>query len=112
MLSCLKLSAVIPIAIPLVVMWGVTRIHYAIDDQYVRVLLFGFTIRKIALTDIVGVDTKIVIWNEHWCNRLFVWGRSVRIIRKSGIARSFIITPANRDEVIQQLQERRSVTRG
>ena len=101
------LSAVLlPIPILLVVLWGITQMHYVIDDRFVRVLLWGFTLRKIALTDIEGVDTKVVIWNEHWCNTLFAWGRSVRIRRRTGIAHSFIITPANRDEFIQQLQER------
>jgi len=103
-------EVLLPIAILLVVLWGITRIGYTIDDRYVRVRLFGITLRKIALTDIASVDSKIVIWNEHWCNTLFAWRRSVRICRKTGIARSFIITPANRDEFIRQLQERLGAT--
>jgi len=104
----------LPIAIVVLVLlvWGVMRILYVIDDRYVRVVLFGFTLRKIALTDIELVDTRGPLWNEHWCNTVWAFGRVVRLRRRSGVFRNFIITPANRDEFIRQLNERLSMNRG
>ena len=87
-------------------LWLVTRIRYVIDDQFVRVRLWRWTLRKIALADIMTVDTKMPFWNEHWCNTYWMFGRVVRIRRKTGWIRNFIITPDNRDEFIHQLQAR------
>jgi hypothetical protein len=95
-----------PVSIVLLVLWGITRIGYAIDDRYVRVVLGGATLRKVALADIESVDTKWAAWNEHWCNALLPFGRVVRIRRRSGLIRNFIITPVDRDEFIRQLRER------
>ena len=89
-----------------------TRIRYTIDDQYVRVVLLVLTLRKVELSDIEFVDKRMPLWNEHWCNTFWPWGRTVRIRRKTGFIRNFIISPANRDEFIQQLQERLVANRG
>jgi len=82
----------------------VRHIRYVIDDRFLRVMLGGFTMRKIALSDIEFVDTKTPIWNEHWCNCFIACGRVVRIRRKSGIVRNFIITPKERDLFIEELK--------
>ena len=89
------------------VLWLVTRIRYTIDERHVRVMGGRVTLRKIALADIEFVDTKAPFWNEHWCNCfLGCLGRVVRIRRKSGLIRNFIITPADRDAFIRELRER------
>ena len=64
-------QACCPLALIVVVCWGITRIRYTIDGQHVRVKLFSVTLRKIALADIEFADTKCPLWNEHWCNTFF-----------------------------------------
>ncbi len=86
--------------------WAITRISYVVDDRHLRVILGKFTLRKIALSDIAFVDTAAPLWNEHWCNTVFPGKRVVRIRRRSGWIKNFIITPANRDELIRQIQLR------
>ena len=81
----------------------ICHIRYVIDVACVRVVLGRFTLRKIAITDIAYVDTKGPFWNEHWCNTMWPRGRVVRIRRKTGWIRNFIITPANRDDFLRQL---------
>jgi hypothetical protein len=88
------------------ILWCITRIRYVIDDRHLRVLLFGIMARRIALSDIEKVDTCAPFWNEHWCNTLWPVGRVVRIRRKSGIFRNFIITPKDRDTFIRELKAR------
>jgi hypothetical protein len=87
-------------------LWLITRIRYTIDDQHVRVMLMGLTLRKVALSDIESVDTSAPLWNEHWCNTYWPWGRTVRIRRKTGLIRNFVITPANRGAFVEELRGR------
>lgn len=92
------------ILLPFALLWLVYRIRYAIDDRAVRVLLGKLTLRKIALADIEFADTAAPCWNEHWCNTLWAKGRVVRIRRKSGWFKNFIITPADRDLFLAELR--------
>jgi len=86
--------------------WLVTRIAYVVDDQYLRVMLWRLTLRKVSISDIAFADTATPFWNEHWCNTAFVMKRIVRIRRKTGWIKNFIITPANREEFLRCLQSR------
>ena len=86
--------------------WVITRIAYVVDDRYLRVVLGRVTLRKIALSDIAFVDTATPFWNEHWCNTFFVGKRVVRIRRRSGWIKNFIITPANRHDLLRQIRSR------
>jgi len=94
------------VALVVMLFWLIFRIRYTVDDHHVRVKLFGLTLRKVALSDIEFADTAAPFWNEHWCNTLCACGRVVRIRRKSGWVRNFIITPANRDEFLAELRAR------
>jgi hypothetical protein len=100
------LDVLVPIGLILLMIWLITRISYTISDKHVRVVLLGLTLRKIVLSDIESVDTRSPFWNEHWCNTLWACGRVVRIRRRSGIMRNFIITPVNCDEFIFELRGR------
>jgi hypothetical protein len=95
---------VYPVALVTVMFYLVTRIRYVVDDRHVRVKLFGLTLRKIALADIEFADTVGPFWNEHWCNTFWAFGRVVRLRRRSGLIRNFIITPANRDTFLTELR--------
>ena len=81
-----------------------TRIRYVIDDRYLRVVWFGVTRRKIALTDTESVRTGYDGWNESWSNTLCREGRWVTVRRKSGLFRNFVITPKDRDAFIRELK--------
>ena len=88
------------------VFWMVPKIRYEVDPEFLRVILGPFTMRKIALGDIAFVDTQAPVWNEHWCNCFNARGRIIRIRRKTGMVRNFIITPEDRNAFIASLQER------
>lgn len=95
-----------PVSIVALICLAIAKMRYVIDERHVRVVVGSITLRKIALTDIEFVDTRGAFWNEHWCNCIVPRGRVVRIRRKSGLVRNFIITPANRDEFIADLRDR------
>ena len=85
---------------------AVASLRYLVDDRSVRVVCWGITLRKIALTDIVDISTATPFWNEHWCNTFWPFGRTVCLRRRTGLFRNFIITPKNRDEFIRDLRQR------
>ena len=99
-------AIILPLALVALALWLVTRIRYTIDDRCVRVVLLGVTVRRIALANIESVSTAMRLWNEHWCNTLWPWGRVVCIRRKTGLIRNFIISPANRDAFLQELKSK------
>ncbi len=84
--------------------WAISSMTYRVDQRFVRVMLGRVTLRKVLLSDIAFADTAAPFWNEHWCNTLFARGRVVRLRRKSGWIKNFIITPAARDDFLQQLR--------
>lgn len=85
-----------------------TRIRYIVDDRHVRVKLCALTLRKVALADIEFADTASPFWNEHWCNTFWPFGRTVRLRRKSGLVRNFVITPAHRAAFLAELRSKLS----
>jgi len=95
-----------PFALIALILWLVFRIRYTVDNEYVRVVVFGVTVRRIALSDIEFADTAAPFWNEHWCNTLCACGRIVRLRRKSGLVRNFIITPVDRDAFLAELRSK------
>ena len=93
-------------------LWSVTRIRYTVGGRHLRVQLGKLTLRQIALSDIESVDTRMCFWHEHWFNTFSPFGRIVRIRRRSGLFRNFVITPAGRHEFLGLLQERLAASRG
>ena len=102
----MNLSIWLNVALVITLGCAVASLRYIVDDRYVRVVCWGITFRKIALTDIVNISTDAPLWNEHWCNTILVGGRTVCLRRRTGLFRNFIITPKNRDEFIRDLRQR------
>ncbi len=93
------------------ILYGIHQMQYEIDDCYIRVTWFGFTLRKMALKDIEDVHIEFRFWNEHWTNTLgkFVC-RRVTIPRKSGFVRNFTIAPQDREAFLANLRARLDAT--
>lgn len=78
---------------------------FIIDNAYVRVLFLGIPIRKVALADIEFADRTWKWWNEHYNNTLNP-KRIVRLRRRSGWFRNFIITPPDPEGFLLELASR------
>jgi len=102
----MNLSIWLNVALVMTLGCAVASLRYLVDDRSVRVVCWGITFRKIALTDIVNISTDAPFWNEHWCNTFWPFGRIVCLRRRTGLFRNFIITPKNRDEFIRDLRQR------
>src|ERR1044072_3372653 len=81
----------------LLFLWIMTRIRYRIGSRHVKVLLFGITIRRIALTSIEGGSKRRGDgWAEHWSSTMHPKHRTLVIRRNRGLCKNVIITPKNR----------------
>ncbi len=86
--------------------WAIMAgMSYAVDDTHVRVLMFGRTVRRVALSDVEWADRRWDFWNEHYTTSLRP-SRVVRLRRRTGVFRSFIITPPDAESFIGRLRDR------
>jgi hypothetical protein len=77
--------------------WCMTQIHFRIGSRHLKVLLFGMTIRKIALDDIAYASKREPKgMAESWYSTLKTSHRLLTIERKTGLRKYFCITPQNR----------------
>jgi hypothetical protein len=97
------LAAVAALALVLhAVFWGMT---FRVDDAHVRVLVYGLTVRKVAIADIVWADRACPLWNEHYTPSLDR-KRVVCLHRRSGWVRNFIITPPDPAALFAELKSK------
>lgn len=89
------------------IFWGM---HFRLDDQHVCVVVYGLTVRKIALTDIAWADRQWSLWNEHYTSSLNP-RRLVRLRRRTGMIRDFLITPPDAVAFLAELTARGIETR-
>jgi hypothetical protein len=77
--------------------WCMTQIHFRIGSKHLKVLLFGITIRRIALNDIAYISKREAKGlAERWYSTMKTSHRLLTIERKSGLRRYVCITPQNR----------------
>lgn len=81
----------------LLLFWCMKQIHFRIGSRHLKVLLFGMTIRRVALANIANAskrEPKGIA--ERWYSTLKTSHRLLTIERKRGLFRYFCITPQNR----------------
>ena len=77
--------------------WCITHIHFRIGSRHLKVLLFGLTIRRVALNNIAHASKREPKgMAERWYSTLKTSHRLLTIERKKGILKYFCITPQNR----------------
>lgn len=95
--------------------WCVGKVYYQITSQHVKVMLFGFCLRRIPLKHIESVSKKrgkgIA---ENWWSTLSPSHRSLIIRRNRGLLKTVVLTPRNRyvfkSELEQAIERFRSAT--
>jgi hypothetical protein len=81
----------------LLLAWCMTQIHFRIGSRHLKVLLFGFTIRRVALTNIASASKREPKgMAERWYSTFKTAHRLLTIERKRGLLKRFCITPQNR----------------
>jgi hypothetical protein len=84
------------------IFWGM---RFRVDDAYVRVVVYGFSVRKVALPDIEWADRRCPFWNEHYTSTINP-KKFVRLRRRTGWVKNFIITPADPEAFFTELRSR------
>ncbi len=81
----------------LILAWGMTQIHFRIGSKHLKVLLFGLTIRRVALANIAYASKREPKgFAERWYSTFKTSHRLLTVERKSGLVKRFCITPQNR----------------
>ena len=77
--------------------WLITRVRYRIGSKYVKVLLFGVCVRRVALSSIESVSKRRRDGlAEHWWSTMKPKHRILVLRRNRGLCRNFVVTPKNR----------------
>lgn len=76
---------------------------FTVDETHVRVRFYGRALRRVALSDIEWADRTWVFWNEHYTNTLRT-DRIVRLRRRTGLFRNFLISPPDPDAFLANLR--------
>jgi hypothetical protein len=78
-------------------LWCMTQIHFRIGSRYLKIMLFGMAIRRIALSDIAYAGKRDPKgFAERWYSTLKTSHRLLVIERKTGLRKYVCITPQNR----------------
>jgi hypothetical protein len=88
-----------PVVLIHAIFWGMT---YTVDEAFVRVRFYGWSARKVALSDIEWAAHDWVFWNEHWTNTVNP-KKLVLLRRRTGWFRNFVISPPVPQEFLKQL---------
>ncbi len=86
--------------------WSITHIHFRIGSRHLKVLLFGLTIRRVAL-DNIGYASKHQANGlaERWYSTFKTTHRLLTIERKKALIKQFCITPQNRYVFLSDLKK-------
>jgi len=97
------LPLIVALAFPVLlihaIFWGMT---FTADAAYVRVRVYGWTVRKVALSDIDWAAQDWVFWNEHWTNTVNP-KKLVLLRRRSGVFRNFVISPPSPQDFLKEI---------
>jgi len=81
------------------IFWGMT---FTVDVGHVRVRVYGWTVRKVAVSDIEYAAQDWVFWNEHWTNTVNP-KRMVLLRRRTGWFKNFLISPPVPQDFLKEL---------
>lgn len=78
---------------------------FTVDEAYMRVRFYGYTARKVALSDIEFAANDWVFWNEHWTNTVNP-KRMVLLRRRTGLFKNFLVSPPSPQDFLRELAAR------
>ena len=81
------------------IFWGM---KFSVDAGHVRVRVYGWTVRKVALSDIEWAAHDWCFWNEHYTNTVSS-KRLLLIRRRIGVFKNFLISPPSPPEFLKEL---------
>ncbi len=95
----LVLALAFPVVLIHAIFWGMT---FTVDEAYMRVRMYGWTVRKVALSDIEWAAQGWCFWNEHWTSTVDP-KKMVRLRRRTGAFKNFLISPPSPQEFLKEL---------
>jgi hypothetical protein len=84
------------------IFWGMT---FTIDEAFVRVRVYGRTVRKVALSDIEWAAQDWCFWNEHYTNTVNP-KKMLLLRRRTGAFKNFLLSPPSPQAFLKELAAR------
>lgn len=81
------------------IFWGMT---FTVDEAFVRVRVYGRSVRKVALNDIEWAAQDGCFWNEHYTNTVNP-KKMILLRRRTGAFKNFLISPPSPPEFLREL---------
>ncbi len=81
------------------IFWGMT---FSVDEAFVHVRVYGWTARKVALSDIEWAAQDGCFWNEHYTNTVNP-KKMILLHRRTGVFKNFLISPPSPQEFLKEL---------
>ena len=76
--------------------YGIGKINYVVDDQYLRIRIGPMVVRKFAIEDIRDATVGMSHWTESWGNTIHpatISKKAIIIYRRTGYFKKICITP-------------------
>jgi hypothetical protein len=90
----------------LLMLWLMTQINYRIGNRHLKITIFGITLRKIGLDNIVyATKREPDRLSENWYNTFKTNHRLLTIERERGLFKYVCITPRNRYVFLADLRD-------
>jgi len=106
--ACMIGPTFLVITVMAILFYGISRLNYLVDDQYLRIRLGPIPFRKFAIGDIRDARVGFSHWAESWTNTIYpptISRKGVTIYRKSGSFRKVLITPDDPAEFVEEIKK-------
>jgi hypothetical protein len=103
----LILALVFPVVLAHAIFRGMT---FTVDTGHLRVRVYGYTARKVALSDIEWAAQDWCFWNEHYTNTVNP-KKLVLLRRRTDWFKNFVISPPSPPDFLRELAAHGVATR-
>jgi hypothetical protein len=87
------------------IVWFRTQFDYRLTERHLEVILWGISVRRIALKDVEYVTKRHSFFAENWWNTWRPARRRLLVRRRRGLLRNFVVTPRKRYAFKAQLDQ-------
>ena len=98
-----------------VVIYGVSKINYLLDEHYLRIRVGFLPVRKIAIEDFIDVEVGVSHGVESWANtlnRTTLKSKGITLFRRSGLFKKLILTPDVPKQFVQNIKQHPKFVKG
>lgn len=88
-------------------LYGISSIHYQLDDEYLRICVGWLRLRKFPIRDIQAAEVGVRHGVESWGNTLdwaTIREKAITLHRRSGLFKRVCFTPDDPQEFVERIR--------